>query len=213
MKTMFIDEITGQVFSKNRIVKPEVIVIASSTGGPKALDVIYSKLPKDFDVPIVIVQHIIGNITSLLANTPKEKYNLPISVPVNGEQLEKGKIYIAGGGAHLVASRGIGANAILKYKQTPTVNSVIPAADVTFTSVAKIFAGKNILALVLTGIGKDGVEGVRKLKETTNCLCICESQSTCTIYGMSRNTIREGLSDIVLPIDEIGDVLQMVLTR
>jgi len=213
MKSMFIDEITGQVYSSRKIQKPDIIVIASSTGGPKALDVIYSKLPKTFDVPIIIVQHIIGNITTLLANTPKEKYKLPISVPSNGDVLEPGNIYIAGGNAHTVIGQGLGDKLIIKYKKTPPVNSVIPAADVTFMSVAKKFEGKNVLAIVLTGIGKDGVEGVRALKENTNCLCLCEGESTCTIFGMSKNTIKEGLSDITLPIDDIGAVMNLVLTK
>ncbi len=213
MKSMFIDEISGQVFSLRKIKKPDIILIASSTGGPKALDIIYSKLPKEFDIPVVIVQHIIGNITTLLAKTPKEKYKLPILVPENGDRINPGNIYIAGGNAHLVIGRGLGEKMIFKYQQSPPVNSVIPAADVTFESVAKKLKGKNVLAIVLTGIGKDGVSGVRALKENTNCLCLCEAESTCTIFGMSKNTIKEGLSDIVLPIHDIGEILKAILIR
>lgn len=212
MKNMFIDEVSGQVYTKKRIEKPDVIVVASSTGGPKALDVIYQQLPKKLDVPIIIVQHIIGNITKLLAKTPAEKYDLPITVPSSGEKVEKGKIYIAGGNAHLVVKKGLGNELIFKSQVGPTVNSVMPAADVTFKSISKQYAGKKVLALVLTGIGKDGVDGVKTLKENTNCFCICESPSTCTIYGMSKNTVEAGLSDLVLPIDDIGAVLRMVVS-
>jgi two-component system chemotaxis response regulator CheB len=210
---MFIDEITGQVYSANKIEKPEIIVIASSTGGPKALDVIYSMLPKQFDIPVVIVQHIIGNITTLLAKTPNEKYKLPIVVPNHGDPLEPGKIYIAAGNAHTVLGNGLHDKKIFKHKQSPPVNSVIPAADVTFISVAKNFAGKKVMAIVLTGIGKDGVDGVKALKENTDCLCLCEAESTCTIYGMSKNTVKEGLSDMTLPISDIGSVMSSVLSK
>lgn len=213
MKSMFIDEISGQVFSLSKIKKPEIIVIASSTGGPKALDIIYSKLPKTFDVPVIIVQHIIGNITTLLAKTPKEKYKLPILVPKNGDEVKPGNIYIAGGNAHLVIGKGLGGMKIFKYQKSAPVNSVIPAADVTFESVASKYADENVLSIVLTGIGKDGVNGVKALKENTKCLCLCEAESTCTIFGMSKNTIKEGLSDIVLPIEDIGEILKEILVR
>lgn len=182
----------------------DLVVIASSTGGPMALETVLSQLPKDIKVPILIVQHMPPEFTDVLAQTLSKKYNLEVKEGSDGDVMKPGRILIAPGGMHMVVSSAKGFGNEIHLLDTAYVNGVRPSADVLFHSVAKEYRGKNILAVVLTGMGSDGTQGIREMKEECNCHCITQSESTCVVYGMPKCVYEAGLSDEVGDLKEIA---------
>lgn len=191
----------------------DVIVIASSTGGPIALDQICTALPKDINIPIFIVQHMPSGFTKSMAQALNKKSKINISEAQEGEEVKGGKVYVAPGGYHLVIRNEKGTRRVYT-KKTELVNGVRPSADVFFQSAAEDYKGKRILAIILTGMGKDGVQGIKKMKEKCFCHCITQSKETCVVYGMPRSVYEAGLSDEVLDLKDIPHrILQIVLDK
>lgn len=191
----------------------DVIVIASSTGGPRALDEICTGLTKDINIPIFIVQHMPSGFTKSMAQALNKKSKLNISEAQEGEEVKGGKVYVAPGGYHLLIRKENGKRRI-HIEKTELVNGVRPSADVFLQSAAEDYKGKRILAIILTGMGKDGVQGVKKMKEECFCHCITQSKETCVVYGMPRSVYEAGLSDEVLDLEDVPNrILQIVLKK
>jgi len=182
----------------------DLVVIASSTGGPTALDTVFGQLPLDINVPILIVQHMPPEFTGVLAQTLCKKYNLDVKEAADGDKVEPGRILIAPGGMHMTVSSSKGFGNEIRLLDTPYVNGVKPSADVLFHSVAKEYKGKGVLAIVLTGMGNDGTKGIREMKAECNCYCITQSESSCVVYGMPKCVYEAGLSDEVGELKEIA---------
>lgn len=174
--------------------KAAVVVIASSTGGPEILSRIFSILPGDLKVPVLLVQHIPESITRYFAKSLNEKSELEICLAEQGDIVQPSKVYLAPGGRHMTVSRpdAKGRRSISLTSDGP-VNSVRPSADLLFESIARSYQG-NVLAIVLTGMGEDGKNGVAALKEK-GCHCITQTAETCVVYGMPRAVDEAGLSD------------------
>lgn len=174
--------------------KPEIICIAASTGGPEILSRVFSILPAHLSVPILLVQHIPLNMTRFFARSLNRKSELDIIQAEEHMEIRPGKIYIAPGGKHMVVSKADdkGARSIGLTDGEP-VNSVRPAADVLFESVARSY--RSVMAIILTGMGEDGRQGVVHLKENTTCTCITQDAQSCVVYGMPRSVDEAGLSD------------------
>lgn len=181
----------------------DLILIASSTGGPKALYEICSKLPSNLRLPILVVQHMPVEFTSVFANSLNNISKLKVYEAKDGEKAKAGHIHIAKGGKHMVLTKSPSDAMIIKLEDGPTVNGVKPAADVLFSSVADNFPNLNILAVVLTGMGKDGTDGLKSLKEKTKCYVITQSERTCAVYGMPKSVYEANLSDEVLDLQDI----------
>ena len=179
--------------------RPEIVLIAASTGGPLALDKILSNLNGAFPVPIIIVQHMLMHFTNNLAQNLNIKSQLRIKIAENEEYFEAGTVYIAPGGTHI----RVDAENKFRLDDSPPINGVRPAADVLFKSVAESFAGTGVLTVILTGMGRDGEKGLAVLKEKKDCFCVAQSEETCVVYGMPRVAIESGLADKVLDLDEI----------
>jgi len=182
--------------------KINAVVIASSTGGPNALCQIFSALPKDFPVPIILVQHNIsgfdlGLVQWLDACTP-----LSVCLATEGTIPVSGKIYVAPTDKHLIVG-----NAGLAFDGSEPINSQKPAADVLFKSAAGLY-GRCLVSLVLTGMGYDGAEGTRHVKQADG-ITIAQDEATSMIYGMPQAAIETGCVDIVLPL---GTVAQRLMT-
>lgn len=182
----------------------DLVVIASSTGGPIALDNVFSQLPTDINVPILIVQHMPPEFTSILAQTLNRKYNLDVKEGSDGDIMKPGRVLIAPGGMHMIVSSSKGFGKEIRLMDTPFVNGVKPSADVLFHSIAREYKDKGILAIVLTGMGSDGTQGIREMKEECNCYCITQSENTCVVYGMPKCVYEAGLSDEVAELKEIA---------
>ena len=184
--------------------RPQIILIASSTGGPRALETVIPELRPDIPVPILIVQHMPPHFIETLAERLDTISKLKVKVAANGEMITGGTVYIAPGGIHMRLSND---NEIY-LDDSPPLNGVRPAADALFESVAEDFAGSRILAVVLTGMGQDSMRGLKKLKDKKKCYCLAQSEKTCVVYGMPRVVIEEGLADKILDLPQIAPEIE-----
>jgi two-component system chemotaxis response regulator CheB len=189
--------------------KFDVLVIGVSTGGPNALAKFVPKLPANLGVPILLVQHMPAMFTKSLANHLNLKSKLEVLEASNDQILQKNKVYIAPGGKHMVIESD---QNLIKTKiiDTPPVNSCKPSVDVLFDSVPNIYNG-NVLSVIMTGMGADGMNGVKNLKET-GCYSITQSEATCVVYGMPRAVVEAGISDEIIDLEEMADrVTKLIL--
>jgi len=184
--------------------RPEIVLIASSTGGPIALETIITGIRADFPVPILIVQHIPSYITENLAQNLGHKSKINVKVAENRETISAGTVYFAPGGTHMK----LDSKNRIYLDDEPARGGIRPAADVLFESVADNFEGTAVVAVVLTGMGSDGKEGLIKLKEKKKCFCLVQSEKTCVVYGMPRAAAEEGLADKILDLELISAELE-----
>ncbi len=194
----------GKTGKKAAFRKADLVLIASSTGGPVALEKVLGDLPGSFRIPVLVVQHMPPEFTRILAETLDKKSAVSVVEANDNDQVTDNRIMIAPGGFHMTVAGLERSKVILKMEDTPMVNGVRPAADVLFHSVAEQYAGKDVLAVILTGMGSDGAKGVNELKKNCNCYCITQSESTCVVYGMPRCVFEAGLSDEVVDLEKIS---------
>lgn len=180
----------------------DLVLIASSTGGPAALEVLCSGMPSGFNKPVLVVQHMPPDFTKVLAQTLDKKCGMSVFEAKEGDQVRPGNIMIAPGGLHMTVDV-VNNSRFIRLENTPHVNGVRPAADVLFKTVAKAYEGCGILAVVLTGMGNDGMHGISEIKNVCNCYCITQSEKTCVVYGMPRSVYEAGLSDEALDLSDI----------
>jgi two-component system chemotaxis response regulator CheB len=181
--------------------KDKVVVIGASTGGPRALNQVLPQLSANLPAAFVIVQHMPVGFTRSLAERLNSLSELMVKEAEPGDQLEVGKALVAPGGFHLVFDK----NGAVSLNQNPTVHGVRPAVDVTLISVAQNF-GKATVAVVLTGMGKDGANGA-VLTHSLGGKVIAEDESSCVVWGMPRSVIEAGAADQVAPLSEIPDAI------
>jgi len=183
---------------------PKIVVIGVSTGGPTALAAILSKLPVRFPLPVVVVQHMPPIFTSLLAERLGHICLLPVEEASQGAEVNPGKILIAPGGFHLkVALQGDAVGVCLD--QSPPQNGCRPAVDALFSSVADIYGGSAIAA-ILTGMGQDGLRGAQILK-AQGARILAQDEASSIVWGMPGAVVSAGLADRVLPLDQIAQEL------
>ncbi|MDK2871614.1 MAG: two-component system, chemotaxis family, protein-glutamate methylesterase/glutaminase [bacterium] len=179
-----------------------VVAIASSTGGPRALQEVIPKLPADIKASILIVQHMPKGFTKSLADRLDSLSQIDVKEAKENDILTEGTALVAPGDYHMVIKGGE-EGAKVKLTQDPPVWGVRPSADVTMSSVADLFKGR-VVGVVLTGMGRDGANGLRKIKEYGG-VTIAEDKSTCVVFGMPKVAIEEGAADVVAPLHEIAD--------
>lgn len=185
----------------------EVLAIAASTGGPMALQEVVPALPASFPLPVLIVQHMPPGFTTSFAKRLDERSKLRVIEATDGMVVRKGTVLIAPGGFHLVIERN-NMDLVCRLTETAPVRSVRPSADVMFFSLAEHLLSP-ALVLVLTGMGKDGLDGTRALRGKS-AYVIAESKETAVIYGMPGAVIDAGLADETLPLDEIASGLERI---
>jgi len=178
---------------------PEIILIAASTGGPAALEIIIPKIRWDIPVPVLVVQHISSPFTATLAHHLNQKSHLAVKVAENNETISAGNVYFAPGGMHM----RLDAKNNIRLNDDLPVNGVRPAANVLFESVAEAVNISGVLSVILTGMGTDGKDGVARLKEKKDCFCLAQSERTCVVYGMPRAVVENGLADKVMDLEKI----------
>ena len=186
--------------------KFDLVAIASSTGGPQALRTCLPMLPSGLHVPVVVVQHMPKGFTASLAERINDSANLTVKEAEHNEVLKDDYVYIAPGGKHLEIKTNSSGKMICSISDAPAVNNLKPCADVTFSSIAKLPI-KNILCVVLTGMGADGTNGITELGVEKNIYCITQSADTCVVYGMPKSADQAGLSDESAPITEIAKAI------
>lgn len=188
----------------------EILTIASSTGGPKALEVLLSKFSKDFPVPILVAQHMPEVFTKYLAKTLDKKSSLKVEEAYHGAQIKAGEVWIAPGGRHMLVEDQKGVKTI-KISNDAPVNSCRPSADILFCSVGQSYKSKS-LAIVLTGMGKDGLEGSRYLKQR-NGRVIIQDQESSVIWGMPGAVCQAGLADQIYSIEDMAEHVEDLIIK
>lgn len=181
---------------------PAVVAVGVSTGGPAALQTFLMGLPKDFAVPIVLVQHIPEGFSESLVRSLNAKTQIEIVEAKDGDLVEAGNVYIAPGGRHMLLRDKEGVVEI-GLNDGPKENSCRPAVDVLFRSISSVYGDKGVLALIMTGMGEDGCRGVRTLKRK-NCHCITQTADSCVVYGMPKAVDDSGLSDESVALDDLA---------
>lgn len=180
----------------------DVLAIGASTGGPNALGEVFRRLPADFPVPIVIVQHMPPMFTRLLAERLSAEFAIRVHEGSSGSVLEPGHAWIAPGDHHLIVVQD-GVQVRTLVHRDPPENSCRPAVDVLLRSVAKAF-GPNSLTVILTGMGQDGLRGCEAVREAGGQI-LAQDEATSVVWGMPGHVARAGLADSVLPLASIAD--------
>ncbi|MBX3112509.1 MAG: chemotaxis response regulator protein-glutamate methylesterase [Fimbriimonadaceae bacterium] len=176
----------------------KVVLVASSTGGPRSLVSLFQSLPKGFPCPVVIVQHMPQGFTASLSARLDSLGTVPCREARDGDRLESGQAYIAPGGFHL----SIGHGARLTVGDGPTVHGVKPAADILFKSASEAF-GSRCLGVVMTGMGRDGADGAVAIRAKGGKV-FGEAESSCVIYGMPQAAKKAGGIDAEFDLRELG---------
>lgn len=183
--------------------RPEMVVIGVSTGGPNALATIFAALPGDLGVPILIVQHMPPIFTQLLAGNLSVHSAVPVREACHDEAIVPNRAYLAPGGKQMRLVPGPAASKVLQLSDDPPENSCRPAVDYLFRAVSNHFPGR-ALAVILTGMGEDGTQGLRLLKRGGSTV-IAQDEASCVVFGMPRAAIEAGVVDVVLPLEAIAD--------
>ena len=181
-------------------VRPKILVIGVSTGGPTALGNILPHLPADFPLPVLVVQHMPPLFTRLLAERLNSTCKLRVEEACQDRIVEPGTILIAPGDFHMkLASNGTGVRVFLD--QSPRQNSCRPAVDALFASAGEIYGGA-ALAVILTGMGQDGLHGTEILK-AQGANVLAQDEASSVVWGMPGAVVNAGLADRVLPLDQV----------
>ncbi|HXG25138.1 MAG TPA: chemotaxis response regulator protein-glutamate methylesterase [Chthonomonadales bacterium] len=185
-----------------------VVIIASSTGGPGALQQVLPLLPADLQAAVVVVQHLPVGFTAALSKRLDASSALSVREAYAGDTLERGKVLVAPGGVHLAFD----AERRVTLDHEPPIWGVRPAADVAMRSAAERF-GPLAIAVVLTGMGRDGALGAKAIQQHGG-VCIAQDEATSVIFGMPRAALEAGAVDRLLPLDEIaGAIVEAVEER
>ena len=181
-------------------IRPKVVVIGVSTGGPTALGAILPQLPSEFPLPILLVQHMPPLFTRFLAERLCSSCRLSVKEACQGDQVAVGKILIAPGDFHMKVA-GNGAEARVFLDQSPPQNSCRPSVDALFSSIGEAYGGAAI-AVILTGMGQDGLRGAEILK-TQGASILAQDEASSVVWGMPGAVVNAGLADCVLPLEQV----------
>ncbi len=180
----------------------QIVALASSTGGPKALQAVIPKLPANLKAPVVIVQHMPAGFTASLSERLNSLSELTVKEAAEGDVLLPGNVYIAMGGKHLNILNMAGKYTI-HYSDEPAREGVKPCANYMYESLMDSRFDR-ILCVVLTGMGADGTQGIMHLKEKKKIHVIVQEASTCAVYGMPKSAVNAGLADQAVPLEQIA---------
>lgn len=192
---------TASPLTQKKLHDIKVVAIGTSTGGPVALQQVLAKLPKEFPLPILLVQHMPGSFTGAFAQRLNKLCAIGVKEAEEGDVLEAGMAFLAPGGKQMLVEQRNGKVQIHIQDGLPE-NTYKPSVDITFSSIAKVYPG-HVLGVILTGMGADGREGSRLLKSGGSSIWVQDEQS-CVVYGMPMAVAEAGLADQVMPLTDIG---------
>ncbi len=188
--------------------KPRILAIGVSTGGPQALSTLIPSLPADLPVPVVIVQHMPPLFTKSLAEGIDNKAALTVVEAADGDKLQAGCVYIAPGGSQLkIDPKGV--DFVAKLTDDPPENSCKPAVDYMLRSLSQCIAPQT-LAIIMTGMGSDGTLGCKLLKRK-GATVVAQDKESCVVYGMPRAVVEAGLADRIVPLNELASTILALL--
>jgi len=181
--------------------KIKLVAIGTSTGGPVALQNVLTQIPAEFPVPIILIQHMPGSFTPAFAQRLDKQCKITIKEAANGDLLTPGTALLAPGGKQMVLE-GRGGNIKISIRESEAGMTYKPSVDLSFDSVAEIFP-RETLAIVLTGMGADGCEGAKKLKQKGSEIW-AQDEDSCVVYGMPAAVVDAGLATKVLDINAVA---------
>lgn len=196
--------------STDAIIKPhtqvsgeKIVAIASSTGGPRALQEVIPMLPANLNAPVLLVQHMPKGFTKSLADRLNDLSSITVSEAVDGEKIEKGHVYIAPGGLHMKLNKRP-TGYVISLSDEPSREGVKPCANYMYESLCDSdFA--EITCAVLTGMGQDATVGIKALSDKKKIFCIAQDEETSTVYGMPKAIAKTGLCNSVVPLNLVAD--------
>jgi two-component system chemotaxis response regulator CheB len=187
----------------------DCVAIGVSTGGPTALYQIIPKLPEDFPAGIVIVQHMPPGFTKPLAERMDKNSNITVKEAQTGDEITPGTALVAPGGAHLFLERNKSHKIVARIDPEPSDLIHVPCIDLTFSDVAEFYRNRCV-GVILTGMGKDGVDGLQKIKDYGGS-SIAEDESTCVVFGMPEVAIQRGIVDHIAPVYDIAEIIMSMI--
>ncbi|MCG7392016.1 chemotaxis response regulator protein-glutamate methylesterase [Microvirga sp. ACRRW] len=197
---------TSSVAAKPVYVRPQCLLIGSSTGGPRAVERVLQDLkPVLAAIPVLIVQHMPPMFTAVFAEHMQSLLSLPCREAKDGETIQAGTVLVAPGGRHMGVAATTG-KPVIRLNDGPAENFCRPAVDVLFRDAASVF-GASAIAAVLTGMGSDGTNGARHLVKAGATL-IAQDEATSIVWGMPGSVVKAGLAHEILPLDAIGRSLK-----
>lgn len=182
----------------------KIVAIAASTGGPKALVSLISKLPKEINVPILIVQHMPKNFTTSFANRLDAESKIKVVEAKDKMTIEKNKVYLCPGDSHMTVEDGV-----INLNKDKKLHGVRPAADYLFQTASKEY-GEKTLGIILTGMGRDGADGMAHIKNAGG-FNIAQSERTCIVYGMPGSAVKKGAVHEIMDLEDISQALNKVV--
>lgn len=180
----------------------KVVAIASSTGGPKALQMLIPQLPADLNAPVLIVQHMPAGFTEALAGRLNTLSALSVKEAAEGDVLQPGWVYLARGGRHMNVVKN-GGRQVIHYTDVPPREGVRPCANYMYESLADC-SYDEVVCAVLTGMGADGTAGIKNLKEKKKVIVFAQDEESCAVYGMPRSIVAAGLVSKGITLDQIA---------
>ncbi|MDV6376696.1 chemotaxis response regulator protein-glutamate methylesterase [Sporosarcina sp. GW1-11] len=194
-------------FSKNKVqCSKTFVIIGTSTGGPRALQEVITRLPEDFPSPILIVQHMPAGFTKSLAERLNGLSEITVKEAEHGELIENGTAYIAPGGLHLKFEKTVAGYQIVLDGKEALRSGHRPAVNVLLESAAT-HKELDYVTVIMTGMGYDGKEGMELLRSSCKTVTIAESKNTSVVYGMPKAIIDAGLSDQIKDVQQIADAI------
>ncbi|SOC35565.1 protein-glutamate methylesterase/protein-glutamine glutaminase [Ureibacillus acetophenoni] len=196
-------------FDWNKLSK-KIVLIGTSTGGPRALQEVITNIPETINAPILIVQHMPKGFTKSLAERLNQLSKIRVKEAENGEVIENGTAYIAPGGFHLKLKKVRNHFEIVIDQTEPPRSGHRPSVDVMFENVS-CYDDFDKIAVIMTGMGSDGSKGLRALKNSGKTIAIAESQETCIVYGMPKAAVETKLIDEITCVEDIAHTITKYL--
>jgi two-component system chemotaxis response regulator CheB len=202
----------AEKISTGKAVPPasKLVAIGISTGGPQALEFLLAQLPPDFPGAIVVVQHMPEGFTDMFARRLDELCSLRVKEAQSGDMLQAGRVLVCPGSRHIKVKR-LAMGDVVMLNEEPRVNGHRPSVDVLFHSVAEEF-GSHAVAVLMTGMGDDGAEGLGAVKKAGG-MTIAQSEESCVVFGMPRVAIERGYAMRVVALDVLSSTLQALCVR
>lgn len=196
--------------TSNSLNNKKLVAIGTSTGGPQALQTVITRLPGNLPCGVVVVQHMPAGFTKSLANRLDSISEIAVKEAENDEIIKAGQVYIAPGNFHMRVVPAAGGERKIALSQEPPVGNHRPAVNVMFDSVASI--GKNLVSVIMTGMGSDGCEGMKKIKANGG-YSIAQDETSCVVYGMPKAVVDAGLADEIKPLTKIAEAIVEAVRR
>ena len=188
----------------------KIVTIGTSTGGPQALQAVITQLPANLPCGVVVVQHMPAGFTKSLADRLNSISEIAVKEAEHDEIIRPGQVYIAPGDYHLRIVPAGGGERKIALSQEPRVGNLRPTVNYMFDSAAQF--GKDLISVIMTGMGSDGCEGMKKIKATGG-YSIAQDESSCVVYGMPKAVVDAGLADEIRPLNKIAEAIVEAVRR